>query len=222
MQTNNLNSATITFIEELKKRPDVLGVIMFGSWARGNNREDSDVDLVVILKEGFRRTVEYRDGQAFEIIYTTPKSVVDFWEGHKDGCYDLWKVAKILFDRDGTMLGLKQKAMSIIEGGKKEIDPYQIGQYRFSMEDEIRSAERLFEKDPTTANLLLYKTVLFLMELFFNLKKLWTPAPKQILGEIKIKNPELYSLLNEFFVGNISFQKKIDLVKKIIPMIFEN
>jgi predicted nucleotidyltransferase len=45
-----MNNDTQQFIEELKARSDVLGVIMFGSWARGNNRPDSDVDLVVILR----------------------------------------------------------------------------------------------------------------------------------------------------------------------------
>jgi predicted nucleotidyltransferase len=66
-----MNNDTINFIEELKSRPEVLGVILFGSWARGNNRPDSDVDLVVILTDGYRRTVECRNKQAFEIIYTT-------------------------------------------------------------------------------------------------------------------------------------------------------
>lgn len=36
-----MNKETQTFLEELKQRSDVLGVILFGSWARGNNRPDS-------------------------------------------------------------------------------------------------------------------------------------------------------------------------------------
>ena len=70
-----MNNVYDEFVEDLKKRSDVLGIILFGSWARGNNRPDSDVDLVVILKEGFRRTVEYRGSQAFEIIYTIGKFI---------------------------------------------------------------------------------------------------------------------------------------------------
>ncbi len=72
-----MNEATQKFLEELKQQSEVLGVIMFGSWARGNNRPDSDVDLVVILTEGYRRTVEQRDGQDFEIIYTTEKGAFE-------------------------------------------------------------------------------------------------------------------------------------------------
>ena len=104
-----MNEATQKFLEELKQRPDVLGVIMFGSWARGNNRPDSDVDLVVILTEGYRRTVEHRNGQPFEIIYTTEKGAFDYWESHKDDAAGLWEVAKILYDKNGAIEQLKNK-----------------------------------------------------------------------------------------------------------------
>jgi len=66
-----MNQDSVNFIEELKQRSDVLGIILFGSWARANNRPESDVDLVVILDQGYKRTVEYKNKQAFEIIYTT-------------------------------------------------------------------------------------------------------------------------------------------------------
>ena len=42
-----MNEDTVQFIEELKTRQDVLGIILFGSWARGNNRPDSDVDVML-------------------------------------------------------------------------------------------------------------------------------------------------------------------------------
>src|SRR3989344_9630336 len=109
-----MNLETQNFVEELKKRQDVLGVILFGSWARGNNRPDSDVDLVVILTNGYRRTVEYRDKQAFEIIYTTEKGAFDYWESHKDDAAGLWEIAKILFDKDGTIEHLKDKIKEVL------------------------------------------------------------------------------------------------------------
>ena len=92
-----MNNDTQEFIEELKSRPGILGIILFGSWARGNNRLDSDVDLVVIVTEGFKRSVEYHKNQAFEIIYTTEELVFEFWESHKDDCVSLWEVAKVLY-----------------------------------------------------------------------------------------------------------------------------
>jgi len=216
-----MNEATKKFLEELKQRVDVLGVIVFGSWARGNNRPDSDVDMVIILSDGYRRTVEYHDGQAFEIIYTTPKSAVDFWESHKDDCYGLWEVAKIIYDKDGTVGELKEKANEIIQRGKKTIDEYQIGQYKFSAEDEIKAVEKLIDEDTVTASLVLFKTVQSLTELFFDLRKLWTPAPKQRMAKIKDISPKFHSLLQEFYADQVILQKRIDIAKQIIPIVFQ-
>jgi predicted nucleotidyltransferase len=158
-----MNEETKTFLEELKQRSDVVGVIMFGSWARGNNRPDSDVDLVVILTEGYRRTVEHRNGQPFEIIYTTEKGALDYWEGHKDDAAGLWEVAKILYDKDGTIEQLKIKIKQILDAGKKAIDEYQLGQFRFDAEDQLKYVETILVSDPTTANLILTRTHLKLI-----------------------------------------------------------
>jgi len=190
-----MNEATKNFLEELKQRDDVIGVIMFGSWARGNNRPDSDVDLVVILTEGYRRTVEYRDGQAFEIIYTTEKGAFEYWESHKDDAAGLWTIAKILFDKNGTVERLKTKIKNVLDAGKKPIDEYQLGQFRFDAKDQLKYVENILATDPTTANLILSNKVFALTELFFDIRQMWTPAPKQRLAEIQKISPDFYALL---------------------------
>ncbi len=216
-----MNEPTINFIEELKTRDDVLGVILFGSWARGNNRPTSDVDLLVILTEGYRRTVEYRDGQAFEIIYTTADSAFSFWEDNKNDCANLWSVAKIVFDKDGSTQSLKEKAQQLITLGKKPIDEYQLGQFQFSTEDEIRAVETMIEPDPVTGNLVLSKTVLSLTELFFDIRQEWTPAPKQRIIKIKEIKPELYSALEKFYQDGDTLKNKIESAKEITKLVFQ-
>ncbi len=215
-----MNEDTKQFLEELKTRPDVLGVIMFGSWARGNNRLDSDVDLVIILTEGYRRTVEYRNKQAFEIIYTTEKSAIEFWKSKKDDCFGLWSVAKVLYDKDGTVERLKEEAHKIIEAGKKPIDEYQKGQYKFSAEDELVAIKSKIETDPATSNLVLQKSVLFLSDLFFDLKQMWSPAPKQRLAKMKEVSLELGGLFEQFYTAP-TLEERIELAEKIIPLIFQ-
>lgn len=216
-----MNESTINFLEELKTRDDVLGIVLFGSWARGNNRPTSDVDLLVILVEGYRRTVEYRDGQAFEIIYTTADSAFAFWEDNKDDCANLWSVAKIVFDKDGSTQNLKEKAEQIINLGKKPIDEYQLGQFQFSSEDEIRAVETMFESNPVTGNLVLSKAVLGLTELFFNIRQEWTPAPKQRIIKIQEINQELYSTLEKFYQDGNTLKDKIEAAKEITKLVFQ-
>lgn len=214
-----MNDSTVTFIKELKERPDVLGVILFGSWARGNNRPDSDVDLVVILNEGFRRTVEYKDSQAFEIIYTTEKSAFDFWESHKDDCAGLWEVAKVLYDKDGTIKRLQLKVEEMLKAGKKPFDEYQLGQLRFDATDQLNYVKHISSYDIVTAKLILFNKVFALTELFFDIRQMWTPAPKQRLQKIKDLEPRFYELLSKFYEGS-SIPKQIITAEVIIDLVF--
>lgn len=60
------------FFEELHAKPEVLGLIMFGSYARGDHRPDSDVDLLVIIADGeTERKIETRAGKTYEMIWVT-------------------------------------------------------------------------------------------------------------------------------------------------------
>ena len=79
-----MNATIEQFITELRKNPDVLGILLFGSRARGNNRDDSDVDLLVIVKHGFHRIIEERANLAFEIIFTTEDQAISFWRANPD------------------------------------------------------------------------------------------------------------------------------------------
>jgi hypothetical protein len=194
---------------------------MFGSWARGNNRPDSDVDLVIILTDGYRRTVEHRNGQAFEIIYTTEKSALVYWESHKDDAAGLWSVAKVLFDKDGTIERLRNEIKEVLNAGKKQIDEYQLGQFRFDAEDQLKYVEHMLASDLTTANLILTNKVFALTELFFDIHQMWTPAPKQRLVEIEKLSPELYSLLKQFYQEQISTNEKLKIAEKIVYTVFQ-
>ena len=214
-----MNKATHSFLENLEQRKDVLGVVMFGSRARGNNRPDSDVDLVVILTDGFRRAVEYHDGQAFEIIYTTGKSALAYWKNHPDDAAGLWAVAKVLFDRDGTIAKLKNKIQRVLKKGKAPIDAHQLGQFRFDAEDILKYVEHIVDADPTTANFILTNKVFTLTELFFDIRQLWIPAPKQRLAKIKEINPDLYTLLSEFY-SDKNLEERLQTASDILPLLF--
>jgi Nucleotidyltransferase domain. len=193
---------------------------MFGSWARGNNCPDSDVDLVVILADGYRRTVDHRNGQVFEIIYTTENGAFEYWESHKDDAAGLWAVAKVLFDKDGTIERLQTKIKEVLDAGKKPIDEYQLGQFRFDAEDQLKYVEHILASDPTTANPILSNKVFAMTELFFDIRQKWTPAPKQRLAEIQKISPDFYALLDEFYQDQIRLKDKLEVARKIVPLAF--
>jgi hypothetical protein len=188
----------------------------------GNNRLDSDVDLVVIVTEGFRRTVEYNHTQAFEIIYTTEKSAFEFWESHKDDCAGLWEFAKVLYDKNGTIERLQTKVEEMLKARKNPYDQWQLGHVRFDAEDLLRYVEHELSNDPVTANLLLYNKVFALTEVFFDLRGQWTLAPKQRLFQIKHVSIEFYALLEQFYRDDVTIEEKLHIARKMIPIVFNN
>lgn len=216
-----MNADAMDFLEELKQRPDVVGIILFGSWARGNPRPDSDIDLIVIMKEGFQRTVEYRNKQAFEIIYTTEKEAFAYWESHKDDAFGLWEVAKILYDKDRGIQQLENRAKEMFADGKEPIDEVQLAHYRFDAEDQLKYVEGVLNSDPTSAILVLTNKIYALTELFFDVRRLWVPAPKQRLQKINAFSPELYSLIQWFYREGTPLTEKVAIAKKIVPLVFE-
>jgi predicted nucleotidyltransferase len=215
-----MNTTTQLYIEELQTDPQVLGIILFGSWARGNNRPDSDVDLLVIVKDGFKRTVEYRAGQAFELTYTTEHGAIEYWQSSPDDAVELWRIAKVLFDRDGTVARLRQAGNEIKEGEKKPLSTDQYNHYKFDVQDQLKAIEKLADTDQTTARMLLSSKIFQLTELFFDVRQLWTPPPKQRLAIIKQINHNLHDLIAEYYHEQ-SMLEQINTVKSITTIVFD-
>jgi hypothetical protein len=215
-----MNSISQQFIEELQTDSNVLGILLFGSWARGNNRADSDVDLLVIVKDGFKRIVEFREGQAFEMVYTTEQGAIEYWQSNPNDAVELWKVAKILFDRDGTVARLQRAGNEIKKRGKPALTSGQYEHFKFDVQDQLKAIENLTGSDPTSARMLLSIKVHHLTELFFDIRQLWTPPPKQRLAVIKAMNQTLYDLIERYY-GDNSLPEQVKIVKSIVPIVFD-
>lgn len=206
------------FLKELKGDKNNKSIILFGSHARGNPRENSDIDLIVVCNET-KRGVEKRNGQIFEIVYVTEDDAKSFYEKNKDNAVRTWDVAKILFDGDGSAERLKEFVANIKSKGKEEIDGNKLEHLVFDIEDFIRAIEQKKEEDITNVHYLLNEKIQGLLELFFNIRGLWLPAPKQLLERIKQEDSELYNLLAKYY-GASSVDEKIEIMKDVIRRVF--
>jgi len=196
-----MNGATIDFLEELKSDQNVIGIVLFGSWARGSNREGSDVDLLVLLQEGFKRAVKVSDGQIFELIYTTPDAAIKYYRDHLDDAFGLWSVAKNLYSKESTVENLQNLVNQMLAKGKPAVSSIQREQILYDKRDKLKYIKVIYNEDPATSNLMLFNTVLELTEVFFDLRQEWTPAPKQRLQRIGELNEAFATLLRQFYLG---------------------
>lgn len=101
------------FVRELAATPDVRGVFLFGSYARGESRPDSDIDLVVVHTGPFSKAILHRGGVEFEVFCNNEAAIVEFWEQHPDDFRRFWADAQVLFDRDGSTTRLEAAAQNI-------------------------------------------------------------------------------------------------------------
>jgi len=76
------------------------------------------------------------------------------------------------------------------------------------------------DADPTTANLILNNKVFNLTELFFDIRQLWIPAPKQRMERIKEISPDLYNLLTEFYLDKPPGER-LEIAKRMLSLVFE-
>ena len=83
-------------VKEIVETVNPLKIILFGSAARGEMKQDSDIDLLVVMPEGVhrRRTAQllYRQisglGVPFDILVATPEDL----EKHRDNIGLIYRV----------------------------------------------------------------------------------------------------------------------------------
>lgn len=217
-----MNNATEIFIEKLQEKEIVEGIILFGSWARGNNRPGSDVDLLVIVSEGYSREIETYDNQIFEIVYTTKEGALEYWESDIDGCASLWEVGQIVYDKTGEIKRLKSNAQEILDKGKPQLSAKARARLLFVAKDQLESSKIIAERNPSESNAIMANHVFELAKLFFDLRQQLTPAPKQRFNAIKEIDIDLYENLIKFYAPETSLENKFELNEIIIRLVFKD
>lgn len=213
-----MNKETESFLEELKGNPKVKSVILFGSHARGNARDNSDVDLIVVYDET-KRGIEERNNQFFELVYVTEADAKKYYLDNRDNAVRTWKIARILFDSDGSAGRLKEFVDKIEKEGKQKISEDKLNHLKFDTEDFLRAISSIPKKTFTEAYYLLDIKLLNLLELFFDVRGIWKPAPKQLLGDVKNLDNELYNQVSEFYTQQ-SEEEKVAILKSISQKVF--
>jgi predicted nucleotidyltransferase len=207
------------YLLELKSNELVEVVILFGSCARGENRPDSDIDLIIICNET-RRDVLTRDGQIFEIVYVTENDAIDYYSKNKDEAVRLWKDAQILFDRNGAAERIKSYVQDeITSKGKEKLSGTALEQAKFGLTDSLKVFRRDVDTDFIKISYLLHRGVERVLELHFLLNGLWMPAPKKMMDTIKESDERLYLFTSKFY-GTADVDSKIDLFSEMITLLF--
>jgi len=219
--TPTLNDAIRGFADELAADPEVRGVGLFGSHARGTAGADSDADLVVLVDQpGFVMSCDVRGDQEFELVRLSEATAIAYFTANPDYAADVWPTFAILHDPHGGLARVRDVARALIAEGKPALDEARVEWSRFASADRLRAAARLAETDPTTARMVLHDRVLELTATFFDLRRLWTPALKRRLPAIADHDAELHALLVAFFGQAASFDEELRLAGLVLEAVY--
>ena len=208
-------------VEELGEREDVRGVALFGSRARGSARPDSDVDLYVLVEEGFWRDVGTRDGTNVEFVYSSADESREYWRARPEAFVKMWDEAQILIDKDGTLEELRREARDLAERGKAPLDQRAIGHRRFHAEDQLRAIRALRRSDAATASLVLHRLVEALSGFFFDLRREWTPAPKERLREMRKHDAAIARAFDSVYAAG-GFEAQVAAAEALVTLLFKD
>jgi nucleotidyltransferase-like protein len=214
-----MNAAAREYVDELAARPDVGAVILFGSRARGDNRPDSDIDLLVLVPSGYRRAVDDRDGQSFELLCLSEGVARDYFRENLDTAAEFWATAHILFERDGSASRLHGEMHEVLAAGKPALDEGTLTSSRFNSEDQLRAVKARAAHDAVTAAALLHNKVLELTGSYFDVRQRWTPSLKTRFAAIAEADPELHARLVTFYAAG--FDEQLALARQMIPLVYE-
>lgn len=209
------------FIEELKAREEILGILVFGSYARGDQRENSDVDVLALVNEGAWRDVITKDGQIFEMVYASLADAKSFYEHNPNDAVQQWNDGQIVYDKNGVMKELQTFVYHLRDRGKPTLDKKKVAHFKFDKEDKISALESLKNTDFATANLYLQNLALETLALYFDLRQIWTPAPKQRLKYLRKNDSTIGKLYDDFYLSQ-NFDQQLSIVKEIVRILFHN
>ena len=214
-----MNAAARDYVNELVARPEVSAVILFGSQARGDSGPNSDVDLLVVVPSGYRRAVDEREGQAFELLFLSNDVARGYFHQHLDTAAEFWATAQILFERDGVASRLRAEIQKVLAAGKPALDEATLTSSRFNSEDQLRAVEGLAARDAVGAAAMLDNKVLELTASYFDVRQRWTPSLKTRISAIARAEPELDARLTAFYGSD--FDAQLALAREMIPLVYE-
>ena len=209
------------FIAARRERGDVSAVLPYGSYARGTPHEQSDVDIIFIVDEGFKSELVEFEGMDFEVLEETKLNMFAFWETNldEDRHWYLWKDVKVLYDRDGEGAEAVAHALSLV-GEKKPWPEERIEMRKQVAQAKLRRTRSLSQHDPGTAAIVLVELVQESTAHWFDARGRRVPSSKGLLAVFAQEHPELGDVLVDFYTRSAGLEPWFDLVERLVDFVY--
>jgi hypothetical protein len=188
-------------------------VILYGSRARGTHRPDSDVDLLLVRREG-GNTRDVRSWRGVQVdAFISEESGL---EPERDSGLLRIRQGRLLRDETGFGAHLIQKAQEVFARGPVPLPPEELKALRVWCHKMLqRVAGR--EANPVQAD---YRRVSFLTELlplYFQARARWFLGPEESLRALAVEDPRTHEAFARALAPEASLEVLERLVCRVLP-----
>lgn len=174
-------SVLSNFVDAVKGDPGMLGVLLHGSRAKGEPRDDSDYDLICIVAEDayearrergqLHEKVSLDDGSSADVLYQTP-SRIDAYVSNPGWYTATYLAARVAFDRNRDIETTLARMRAEADRVARESTPTAYDGYLNSFVRSMKSARR---GDELGQRLHAAESALALIRTLFGLESTWPP-----------------------------------------------
>lgn len=174
---------------------EVVGILLYGSRARGEATPTSDVDALVFVAGGERGGLRGTSAGTDLDVEIVP---VDATEGLDPAAYIHLGGGVPLHDPTGVVGAFLGRVEAHRARGPKALTPDEVIRYQVWTQRMLARIERHLDTDPALGTFQLSWLLTTLMELYFQLRSLWTRSAKESLRHWATEAPELRGLWDEY------------------------
>lgn len=222
MNNEKFKNALNKFVEQQKQDPNVIGIIVSGSYIHSVPDKNSDLDVYVLLNESEMRERgnTWIDDVEIEYFINPIKQVRKYFEteiGDKAPCTaHMFANSEIQYQKGSALQDLIDEAKNILSRPQKQMGSVEIELAKYFIDDMQKDLEDVFiRKDIFAFSLVSNEIISKSLQIFLGLKGVQKEKNKRLADQLEKVDPE-YAVVFFLAVKETDIEKKFHLLNKLV------
>jgi hypothetical protein len=206
-------------VAELSGRADMVGVLFFGSVARGDATAMSDIDLYVITAADTRgHRGRFIGSVPVEVSFGSLAQFTNQVVEEQSVVVNAFATGRILLDRTGEVAALTRLAATFWSRGPAPLTPEARLRFRFHLTDAVRDLEDL-EEGSVEAILPAAVCVQMAIDALCGVRSVWTPPPRHAVRSLRRFAPDFAAKVERCAVRGFPAESVADLASEVLELL---
>lgn len=181
------------FLKEYEDNDDVIGAILCGSYATGNQNEYSDIDVQLVLKDtcdysihGVTESNSYLIEYFINPVYKIKEYMELNYKKNKQMTQNMFAYGKIIYDLDGSVKELQDLALEYIDRPFKNISSSKLDINNYHVWDLLNELKVSLKEERLDFNKIYYMLLNDIYDIY-----------AEYLGVQKLPKTKIYKILTD-------------------------